>query len=141
MRQKNETKEKKKKQKKSISDHPRPYQKRKKKIHKAPPQIEPYRAMRVQTIDTPHTVKDKFFLHFQIGLVVVNAANVRGTIGADKDHAMVTDRRGAVETARRRQRVLVVVAESSHGIRGGGGGNDGVPAFAGDPATRVPEHQ
>jgi hypothetical protein len=86
MRQQKWDKREKKKQKKSISDHPRPYQKRKKqKIHKAPPQIEPYRAMRVQTIDTPHTVKDKFFLHFQIGLVVVNAANVRGTIGADKD--------------------------------------------------------
>ena len=34
--------------------------------------------------------------------------------------------------------MLVVVAESSHGVRGGGGGNNGVPALAGDPATRVP---
>ena len=49
--------------------------------------------MRVQSIDTPQTVKDKFFLHFQIGFVVVNAADVRGTVGADKEHAMVTDQK------------------------------------------------
>jgi hypothetical protein len=85
MRQKNETKEKKKNKKNQFPTTHVHIKKEKKNIHKAPPKIEPYRAMRVQTIDTPHTVKDKFFLHFQIGLVVVNAANVRGTIGADKD--------------------------------------------------------